>query len=65
MHPILLVDREQFFSKYKNLVRRCRGSLQYTWKDQICDTRRDCPGGSDEENCEKCKLKVLCEVKIW
>ena len=33
-----------------NLI-ACNGSDQFIWKDQICDSKKDCNDDEDERNC--------------
>ena len=51
----VLTDKQSFLEANQNNLHLCNKSTQYVWKDVVCDTRKDCLGGSEEGNCEKRK----------
>ena len=50
------IDKDEFVSKFGNIMVICNASNVYIWDDQICDGRKDCVDGEDEHKCNTCKL---------
>ena len=55
----LHTEKSVFVEKFGSSLIACNGSDQYIWKDQVCDTIKDCIDNEDERNCTSGKLSFI------
>ena len=52
-------EKTPFVEKFGSSLMVCNASGQYIWKDQICDSVKDCNDSEDEKNCSTSKFNIL------